>query len=80
MLMMRPKKIKDDIDSEEYWKSDSQKTMAAFLDLLTQYHKDFIKGDNAPLGKAVDQLKALQTALGSFYEDWDAHTELETIE
>jgi predicted ATP-grasp superfamily ATP-dependent carboligase len=71
--------VKEKIDSKEHWNSNSQKTMAAFMDLLTQYHKDLIIGGDAPLPKGNQYLEELQEHLSYFYEEWDEYRELENI-
>jgi len=45
--------VRTEIDSKTAWTGASQKTMAAFLDLLLQYHQDFIQGGAAPLPKGI---------------------------
>lgn len=72
-------KVMDEIGSKENWDAESQKTMMAFLTLLTAYHKDFIQGTKAPLPKADKYLEELQEHLGDFYEQWEAYTRLEGV-
>ncbi len=71
--------VKDEIDSKTCWTGKSQKTMAAFLDLLTQYHKDFIQGGKAPVPKGIEYLEDLQKSLDDFYDGWPEYQDLEAI-
>ncbi len=72
--------VKDEIDSKTSWTGKSQKTMAAFLDLLTQYHRDFIRGEDAPVSKGIQYLEELQKSLDDFYNGWQEYQDLEAIE
>lgn len=71
--------VKDQIESKTNWDGDSQLCMCAFMDLLTQYHKDFIRGDKAPIPSAIKQLEKLQSNLDVFYENWVEYQELKKI-
>lgn len=73
------KAVQDKIDSKEHWNSNSQLTMSAFMDLLIQYHNDFINGDNAPVPKGVEQLEDLQSNLADFYDGWTDYENLGKI-
>lgn len=61
--------IEGEISSKTYWESKSQETMAAYMDLLIQYHTDLASG-REPLKKAEEALDALEKNLESFYKNW----------
>lgn len=71
--------VKKEVESKAIWTGKSQKTMEAFLDLLTQYHKDFIKGEKAPVEKGIQCLEDLQSHLENFYEGWEEYEKLGEI-
>lgn len=71
--------VKKEIDSKSHWTGNSQKTMAAFMDLLTQYHKDLAEEGDAPVPKAIQHLKELQEHLGNFYDEWEEYEGLRNI-
>ena len=68
--------VKNEIDQDGKWSGNSQKTMAAFLDLLMQYHKAFIHGEDAPLPKGIEHLEELMKSLEEFYTNWQEYEDL----
>ncbi|WP_455717219.1 hypothetical protein [Anaerosporobacter sp.] len=71
--------VKEEIESKTNWDGESQLTMCAFMDLLTQYHKDFVIGEEVPIPSAIKHLEKLQSNLDVFYENWEEYEVLKTI-
>ena len=65
--------------NEGEWEGDAREAMAAFMDLMLQYHASFIGSPNDPVQEAIDGINACVEALGNFYTDSGAYLELEKM-
>lgn len=71
--------VQTEIESEGVWQGEAQKTMAAFMDILVQYHKDLGHGGCSPINQAIEGLGELQVHLGGFYDSWPEWREIQRI-
>lgn len=72
-------RVKGKIESDGYWRAMTQQTMCAYLDLVTQYHKDLVKGGErieAPIKKAVEHMQKLDNHMKEFCKEWEEYQQL----
>lgn len=71
--------VQSEIESEDAWQGEAQKTMAAFMDILVQYHKDLGHQGGSPVSQAIEGLEELQDHLDGFYDSWPEWREIQKI-
>lgn len=68
------------IESGDEWEGEANKIMAAYMDLVVQYHAKLAGVDKAdPLQESVDALDAFLQVSEDFYDSWTLFQEMENI-
>ena len=70
--------VLEQVQAREDWEADSQKVMAAFLDLLVQYHKDLCNEDS-PIDCAIQSIDEFLTCGDTFYDSSVSYKDMESI-
>lgn len=71
--------VQADLESPDNWMGEAQLVGAAFMDLVTQYHK-LLAGDGAgPVKEASDGMQNYLDKDEVFYDEWSEYQEIKSM-
>lgn len=71
--------VQANLSAPENWAGESQLVGAAFMDIVTQYHK-LLSGDGAgPVKEASDGLQNYLNKDEVFYDEWSEYQEIKSM-
>lgn len=70
--------VKNQIDDKKNWSGEAQKSMASFMDLLLQFHRD-LANKKEPVIEAADSVGEFLDHMSNYTAEWPEWNELEGI-